>query len=102
MIEYENQCVGCPPEMGCIGDSCPYANVPVYYCDECHDEVNELYDCDGDELCEDCLLKQFERIDYDDEVTCPCCEEYTDSLYITEDGPMCKYCLLDSFEKYGD
>lgn len=102
MIRYEDQCVGCPPEMGCLGNNCPYSHVPVYYCDECNNEVEELYEYEGDELCEDCLLAQFECKDYDDDVLCPCCEDYTYSLYMTKDGPMCKYCLLESFHKYGD
>ena len=35
MIKYENECVGCPPEMGCLGDECSNRNVPHYYCDKC-------------------------------------------------------------------
>ena len=31
MIKYENECVGCPPERGCLGSSCPYMNVPRLY-----------------------------------------------------------------------
>lgn len=64
MIKYENECVGCPPEMGCMGDSCPYRNVPVYYCDECGEEIvdnpgyAEYYTTDGaDHLCKDCYEK---------------------------------------------
>ena len=29
MVEYEDECVGCPPEMSCLGkDGCPNMNVP--------------------------------------------------------------------------
>jgi len=59
MVEYENECVGCPPEIGCLGDACPNRSVPHYYCDECNSEMGEVYDVDGEELCEDCLKKRF-------------------------------------------
>ena len=36
MIEYEDECVGCPPEMGCLGNSCRYKNVKHLYCDKCN------------------------------------------------------------------
>ena len=42
MIKYENDCVGCPPEIGCLGSSCPNRNVPHTYCDRCSDEA-QLY-----------------------------------------------------------
>ena len=62
MVKYENECVGCPPEMGCLGDSCPNRNVMHLYCDKFQDDVEVLYDYDGEELCEECLLDSFEKI----------------------------------------
>ena len=62
MIKCENECVGCPKEMGCMGDSCPNRNVKHLYCDKCGDDVEELYNFLGEELCEECLLKAFEKI----------------------------------------
>ena len=62
MIKYENGCVDCPPEMGCLGNSCRYKNVKHLYCDNCGEDVEELYIIDGEELCEDCLLKAFNKI----------------------------------------
>ena len=62
MIKCENECVGCPKEMGCMGDSCPNRNVKHLYCDKCGDDVEELYNFLGEELCEQCLLKTFEKI----------------------------------------
>ena len=62
MIKCENECVGCPKEMGCMGDSCPNRNVKHLYCDRCGDDVEELYNFLGEELCEECLLKTFEKI----------------------------------------
>ncbi len=59
MIKYENECVGCPPEMGCLGDGCPNRNVPRYYCDRCGDEFypEELFLYDGEMWCKDCLTE---------------------------------------------
>ena len=53
MRKYENQCVGCPEGMGCLGKSCPYVDVPVDYCDQCNDE-NAEYQIDGEDYCEEC------------------------------------------------
>lgn len=65
MRRIENDCVGCPPEIGCLGDSCRYRNVPHYYCDYCGYE-EKLYHYDNDEICEECLLKQFEVVEGSD------------------------------------
>ena len=62
MIKYENECVGCPKEMGCMGDSCPNRDVQHLYCDRCGADCEELYMFDTEELCEDCLKGSFERI----------------------------------------
>lgn len=58
MVKYESECVGCPNEIGCIGDYCQYKHVPVLICDECGQEVDELYevDFDNDQRCLSCLL----------------------------------------------
>lgn len=44
-------------------------NVPVLTCDECWDEVDELYWYHGEQICADCLLKEFDKVD-------PCEKEY--------------------------
>ena len=62
MIKYENECVDCPPEMGCLGNSCPNRKVPHLLCDRCGEDVEELYKVDGEELCEECLKDNFEKI----------------------------------------
>ena len=54
MIKYENECVGCPPERGCLGSACPNRNVPHYYCDRCGEEVDSYFDIDGEMVCDDC------------------------------------------------
>lgn len=58
MVEIKNECCDCAaPGYPCQGDSCPYRHVKHYYCDNCGDEVDELYVVDGEELCRDCLKK---------------------------------------------
>lgn len=52
MREVTDECVGCPPEMGCLGNSCPYRNVERFYCDQCGDEAE--YIIDGEDFCEGC------------------------------------------------
>lgn len=65
MIKYENECCDCAvPAYPCVGDSCPYINVPHYYCDECGvegDSDNPLYKYDGKDLCVECILNKFEK-----------------------------------------
>ena len=57
MIKIENHCVSCG--LPCLGSTCPYRNVEVRYCDKCKEETEDLYEVDGDDLCEDCLKKMF-------------------------------------------
>lgn len=63
MIRYENECVGCPPELGCLYDACPNRNVRHLYCDKCGCEEDVLYNYDGEELCAECLLDEFDVIE---------------------------------------
>lgn len=65
MKSVENECVGCPPEMGCLGRSCPYRNVVRYYCDKCGKE-DKLRHYDDKELCEECLLEKFDVVEGSD------------------------------------
>ena len=60
--QIEDLCVGCPPEIGCFGNACPYKNVPVYYCDECGDQA-PLYIWDNLELCLDCIEKKLDKVE---------------------------------------
>lgn len=60
MIRYENECVSCG--LPCLGSSCPNRNVVHYYCDYCGNE-DRLYHYDNLEVCEECLLKQFEVVE---------------------------------------
>ena len=68
MIKFEDECVGCPPELGCLGENCPNRNVVHLYCDNCGDDVENLFDTGGEQLCERCLHKRFDTIDYENYV----------------------------------
>lgn len=57
MKRLENECVGCPPELGCLGESCPNRNVPHFYCDKCKEEA-VLYEYEDGEYCIDCIAKK--------------------------------------------
>ena len=58
-----NECVGCADiGMRCLGSSCPNRNVVRFYCDRCGEE-NKLYHYNDEELCEECLLKEFEVVE---------------------------------------
>lgn len=57
MIYTIDMCVGCPPEMGCLGSCCSNRNVPVFRCDRCHDEdlsMDMHHDIDGQDVCDLC------------------------------------------------
>ena len=62
MLKIENHCCDCAtPGYPCRGSACPLTKVEVYYCDKCGDELDEIYDVDGKELCENCLKEMFLR-----------------------------------------
>ena len=65
MRRVENNCVNCPPEMGCLGMSCPCRNVVYFYCDRCGNDTT-LYHYNGEEICGNCLLSEFEVVTDDD------------------------------------
>ena len=66
MIRYENNCYGCATESyPCIGDSCPNRHVPVFVCDECGDEVDDLYEYGSEQLCADCVLERLDKVSID-------------------------------------
>lgn len=65
MVKYEDECCGCCSAIEkypCLCSACPNLNVNHLYCDDCKEEVEELYDFDGVQLCEKCLLRKFEKI----------------------------------------
>lgn len=59
MRKKENECLNCERlGLNCIGRTCPNLSVTRFYCDRCGEETT-LYDYDGEEICESCLLKEF-------------------------------------------
>lgn len=64
MKRIEDECVGCASlGLPCYGSTCPNRNVVRFYCDKCKEESYPLYYYDGEELCTDCLLKNFEIVE---------------------------------------
>ena len=58
MIRYENHCCDCAvPGYPCIGNSCPYMNVPIYYCDGCSGDTRAEYEVEGEHYCKECAKK---------------------------------------------
>ena len=51
--------------LNCIGNICQNRNVTRFYCDRCGEE-EVLYDYYGEEICEECLLKEFEIVEGSD------------------------------------
>lgn len=60
-IEIANDCVMCPDYCRHCGRDKDYKIVHLT-CDKCGEEFHTLYEYDGQELCEDCLLEEFELI----------------------------------------
>ena len=62
MVKYENRCCDCATGgYPCIGMTCSLRRVEVHYCDQCGAELEEIYEVDGEELCEECLKEMFRR-----------------------------------------
>ena len=63
MIRFESDCVGCPPEMGCLGISCPHHTSVHLICDECEEEVDEgeLYEYGDQQLCMECAIEHMKE-----------------------------------------
>jgi hypothetical protein len=58
MRRYENDCCDCAvPAYPCLGSLCPLRSVLHIYCDVCECEADKIYTCNGDEVCEECLIE---------------------------------------------
>ena len=66
LIVKESACVGCPEEMGCVREACPYYEVIRMFCDNCGDEQINLWYFDGEQWCQDCILGCLERVEYEE------------------------------------
>ena len=69
-IRYEDECVDCPPELGCLGSACPNRNVPYYICDMCEEELDD----------EDVYIDKY-------------------GVMVKVNGHICRSCLQDHFIK---
>lgn len=50
-----NMCCDCAsPGYPCLGSLCNSRNVEVHYCDRCGEELEEVHEVDGMELCDIC------------------------------------------------
>lgn len=62
MIKFENRCCDCAVAgYPCRGSACPLRCVEVHYCDKCNEELDDIYELDGDELCEYCYEEIIEK-----------------------------------------
>ena len=62
MKKIENHCCDCAaPGYPCLGSSCPNRKVEVHYCDKCGEELEEIYEVECEELCEECLKERFRK-----------------------------------------
>ena len=64
MRYYTNECADCG--LPCLFESCPNYEVLHFKCDFCETEDVKLYDYDGHEICEECLLEQFKAVEGSD------------------------------------
>lgn len=67
MKRIENDCCDCAtPNYPCIGNLCPYSQVPHWYCDECGEET-QLYHYEDQELCIECIENKLEKVEGSEE-----------------------------------
>lgn len=67
-------CVGCPPEIGCMGKACPQCWKYIITCDMCKRQTNDVWRVDGVDLCQDCMFfhPEIVHINYDN------CEDFAE------------------------
>lgn len=66
MIDFIDECAGCPKELGCLGDSCPNKHVPSLICDDCGNETDSLYEVEGSQYCAECALAHLTKVNTPD------------------------------------
>ena len=61
MIETRSNCVACG--FPCMGPQiCPNGEYTALICDRCGHEVEALFEWEGEQICEDCLLDEIPHI----------------------------------------
>ena len=95
--EIENNCVGCP--QGCI--HCGRDRQEVWFCDECGDYTEELYEYEGKELCWACYKAKFNEkfCDECDDTLCAECGREADFMYEVEGEWFCEECMREKAER---
>lgn len=64
MVMIKSECCDCATgAYPCIGKYCPLQNQKVYICDKCKEEVDELYELDGQQLCIDCIKETLKKVE---------------------------------------
>lgn len=58
LVYWENNCIGCDYCMGCGAD-----HQAILVCDCCKEEVDNLYEYDGEQLCGKCVLERLPEVD---------------------------------------
>lgn len=62
MRRVENHCCDCAVPGHPCDPYCSLRHVEVWYCDECHDDIcGDVYEFDGEDLCEECLKEKFRK-----------------------------------------
>lgn len=61
--KYENLCLDCTAlGLHCRGRACEnFEPVLVHVCDKCGEVLDDVYEVDGEELCESCLKDKFRK-----------------------------------------
>ena len=62
MKKIVNECCGCAVPGYPCSPSCSLKAVEHFYCDKCREELEEVYEVDGEELCQDCLKERFRKV----------------------------------------
>lgn len=64
MMTLESDCVGCSPDLPCLGCSCKYfGRSPHFHCDVCGSDAN--FQLDDKDYCSDCLSQKL-REEFDE------------------------------------
>ncbi len=64
MVRYENRCCECSAALYPC-NHCGLEHTPVLICDNCGQEVEDLYEYDLGEWCEECIIKNYSKVEVD-------------------------------------
>ncbi len=67
MVKYTDECVDCKSlGLPCYGRNCSNRHVAHLYCDKCKHEVDTLRNYNGDQWCEECILKEYDEVEVEE------------------------------------